>query len=145
MLPEEFYCPGSGAAFEQSQKAFMWHTSWQGPTQNGAYPCRAVHTHEPNTTALWANQTGLTVPDIIRGDAWEQATPAETPPVAVTLQAQVTSLAVKPSDDPRSTRQVGTQSEVPTITAAGNNTRLIVRGYQVYELRARRKIPLRSS
>ena len=42
----------------------------------------------------------------------------------------------RPAGDPRSKRKVGTQSEVPTIKFAANGTRLIVDGYQKFELYA---------
>ena len=151
VLPEEFYCPGNGATFEQSRQAFTWHTSWLSPTrvQTGAYPCRAVHTHDRNVSILWSNQTGLTVPMTIRDDADLIAPSAvEMPPVHMDASAQgrlpssqrsdsPTAGTFKPTGDPRSKRKVGTQSEIPTITAADDNTRLIVRGYQAFDLHAR--------
>ena len=169
VLPEEFYCPGNGATFEQSRQAFTWHTSWLSPTrvQKGAYPCRAVHTHDLNVSIMWSNQTGLTVPITIGDGAREPATagaaddidrhvapPAvETPAVHRDARSQgrlrssqgsgppSTGNAVgtfKPTGDPRSKRKVGTQSEIPTITAADDNTRLIVEGYQTFDLLARK-------
>ena len=188
--------------------------------QTGAYPCRAVHTHDRNVSILWSNQTGLTVPMTIRDDAdliapsavemppvnrdasaqgrlrssqrsvppstrntagtfeptgdppskrkdsenlrriqagraalrrlkLRKDSPAvETPPVHRDASAQghlpsgqrsdsPTAGTFKSTGDPRSKRKVGTQSEVPTITAADDNTRLIVRGYQAFDLHAR--------
>ena len=201
---------------------YTWHTSWLSPTrvQTGAYPCRAVHTHDRNVSILWSNQTGLTVPMTIRDDAdliapsavemppvnrdasaqgrlrssqrsvppstrntagtfeptgdppskrkdsenlrriqagraalrrlklRKDSAAVETPPVHRDASAQghlpsgqrsdsPTAGTFKSTGDPRSKRKVGTQSEVPTITAADDNTRLIVRGYQAFDLHAR--------
>ena len=145
VLPEEFYCPGNGVTFEQPQQAFTWHTSWLSPTrvQTGAYPCRAVHTHDRNVSMLWSNQTGLTVPMTIGDDADRLLAPSavDMPPVHRDTSEQE-RLPSRQRSPPPSTgnetneRKVGTQSEIPTVTAAEDNTRLIVRGYQAFDLRA---------